>query len=172
MDTTLILHYLSSDLLPVSFLFSLHSPILLTAAKMFFEHCLLDLSVPSLIVAFEALQPAVQCSVLSIAICLSAFIACHSNLIYYSSASITCSGNTAMWYSVIKCSVSQILVQCQKCFSKDIQPFTIHGNTESRMSIAHCKILAFKFVINAKLYAYLSLRTAIVESTLPIWPTL
>lgn len=40
MVTALILHYLSTDLVTVSSLFSLHWPILLTAAKMFFQNYL------------------------------------------------------------------------------------------------------------------------------------
>lgn len=42
MVTSLILHYLATDLLPVPSLFSLRWPILLTAAKMFFQNYLSD----------------------------------------------------------------------------------------------------------------------------------
>lgn len=42
MVTVLILPYLSTDLVPVSSLFTLHWPILITAAKMFFQNYLSD----------------------------------------------------------------------------------------------------------------------------------
>lgn len=42
MVTTLILHYLSTDLVADASLFSLHRPILLAAAKMFFQNYLSD----------------------------------------------------------------------------------------------------------------------------------